>query len=196
MRLVLGSDLHGYLPEVPSCDVLVLAGDLFPEHEQERFVIDLRRWLKEAPAKNIVATLGNHDHEPFRDSSILSNLRWKLLIDSFVLIDGLKFYGTPWCLPMGRWAWQAPEYLLKKIYAMIPKNTDILISHTPPYGMCDLTVSGDLAGSRALGNRLRELSSLKYLVCGHIHEARGQKDKVLNVSCLDARFELRKNPWT
>ena len=160
MRLVLGSDLHGNLFDVPPCDVLVLAGDILPEDDQEGFIeTKLKPWLSKVPAGSIIATWGNHDSKPFRWSYALP---WKLLLDSSIVVGGLKFHGTPWCLPIGRWAWQAPEYLLEHIYSMIPEDVDILISHTPPYGTCDRTVEGELIGSRALLKRISELSDLKF----------------------------------
>jgi len=197
MRLVLGSDLHGYLPKVPSCDILILAGDLLPETDQERFIDQfLRRWLNDVPAKEVVATWGNHDDQPFRRWNY--KLRWHLLIDQSVTLAGLKFHGTPWCLPVGRWAWQAPEYVLEKIYAMIPDDTNILISHTPPHGICDKTApekGSENVGSFALRDRLASLPNLKLVVCGHIHEARGQSGIVMNVSSVDRDRNLRKDPW-
>ena len=194
MKLVLGSDLHGHLPDVPPCDILLLAGDILPEKDQEIFIDrGLKPWLLSAPAGEIIATWGNHDHKPFRRNY---NLPWKLLIDSSVVINGLKFYGTPWCLPIGRWAWQAPEYLMEKIYEMIPDDVDVLISHGPPYNMCDLAKDGECCGSRALADKMKGLYNLKLLVCGHIHEGWGQIGKVINVACLDENYKLRENPWT
>ncbi|MDP3697708.1 MAG: metallophosphoesterase [Candidatus Taylorbacteria bacterium] len=194
MRLVLGSDLHGHLPYVPPCDVLVLAGDILPETEQEVFIEEkLRPWLLRAHVGEIVATWGNHDHEPFRWSY---GLPWKLLVDSSVIIKGLKFHGTPWCLPIGRWAWQAPEYVLEYVYSLIPDDVDILLSHVPPYYMCDKTDEGENIGSHALAERMIQLPKLKLLVCGHVHEARGRRGVIVNVSCLDRQYKLRENPWT
>ncbi len=195
MRLVLGSDLHGHLPDVPPCDILVLAGDLLPENDQELFIDNnLAPWLERSPAGDIVATWGNHDHKPFKHW--YRDFRWRLLVDSSAHIKGLRFHGTPWCLPIGRWAWQAPEYLLRNIYELIPDDVDILISHAPPRGICDRTVDGVDCGSRELVRRINQLKNLKFLVCGHIHEGRGQVGKVLNVACLDEKYKLRKNPWT
>ncbi|OGN33688.1 MAG: hypothetical protein A3F98_01890 [Candidatus Yanofskybacteria bacterium RIFCSPLOWO2_12_FULL_41_8] len=197
MRLVLGSDLHGNLPKVPKCDVLILAGDILSETDQELFIENsLAPWLDRASAKYIVATWGNHDHKPFKHWEHQYNLRWNLLIDRGIIIQGLKFYGTPWCLPIGRWAWQAPEYFLKNIYAMIPDDVDILISHCPPYGICDLAKDSSKCGSKELVSRMESLGNLKFLVCGHIHEARGSMGKVLNVACLDEKYLLRPDPWT
>ena len=198
MKLVLGGDLHGHLPDVPSCDVLVLAGDILPDIDQGIFIErQLGQWLERVPSRATIATWGNHDSEPFRRWH--HNFRWHLLIDQSINVCGLKFHGTPWCLPIGRWAWQAPEYLLEKVYELIPEDTDILVSHSPPFEMCDLAVksdwTGSRAGSRALKARMAKLPNLKYLVCGHIHEGRGRNGKVLNVSCLDERYRLRPDPW-
>lgn len=209
MKLVLGSDLHGLLPPVPPCDALLLAGDLLPENEQEIFIINqLAPWLNNAPAREIFATWGNHDDLPFKQYDLPfrlweDNLRWQLLVDRTVSWKGLKIHGTPWCRPVGRWAWQAPEYVLKTIYDMIPDDVDILISHTSPRSICDLeSRCGENCGSGALLKRMDQLKNLKMLVCGHIHEARGNKGVVFNVSSVKRRLKtdpdyiLYHDPWT
>lgn len=196
MKFVLGSDLHGHLPDVPPCDILCLAGDILPETYQEVFIEEkLRPWLLQAPARSIVATWGNHDHKPFR-SQYNYNLPWRLLVDESATIMGLKFHGTPWCLPIGRWAWQAPEYLMEYIYSLIPDDVDILISHCPPYHILDRAKDGNNCGSAALAKRMVQLPKLKLLICGHIHEGRGREGNVFNVSYLDEKYQLRKDPWT
>ncbi|KAH9852767.1 Metallo-dependent phosphatase [Lenzites betulinus] len=63
------------------------------------------------------------------------------------------------------------------VYARIPPNVDILMTHTPSLGICDLTQRGKHAGCSALAERLKsaDLQSVRLHVCGHIHEARGVK---------------------
>jgi Icc-related predicted phosphoesterase len=194
MRLVLGSDLHGYLPEVLPCDVLVLAGDIMPDYEQSRFYLGrLRQWLNNAPVRHIVATWGNHDW-PYNVQG-LPDLRWHMLVDRAITLEGVTFYGSPWSLPYYSWAWQAPEETLDKLYSFIPDNTDVLISHQPPFGMCDKNDKDMHEGSKSLYDRMAELSQLKLVVCGHIHEARGQSGIVVNASCVTRHMQLRRNPW-
>ena len=196
MRLVLGSDLHGHLPDVPPCDILVLAGDLLPDTDKQEVFIgqSLRPWLNRAPAQEIVATWGNHDGKPFRNGNY--GLRGHWLVDRSAVVMGLKFHGSPWCRPIGRWAWQAPEHIMKYIYSLVPDDVDILLSHTPPYGICDKAKDGNYCGSEELFERMKSLPNLKLLVCGHIHEGRGQVGKVINVACLDENYRLRRDPWT
>lgn len=194
MKLVLGSDLHGYLPDVPPCDILILAGDILSGNDQKRFYqILLKQWLEKVPARHVVATWGNHDW-PFNVQG-LPGLKWHMLIDEGICIEGLKFYGLPWTIPFYQWAWQAPEPSLDKLCSFIPDDTDILISHGPPFGICDKNIEGFHSGSKSLYDRMIELPRLKLLVCGHIHEARGQSGIVVNASCTTRHLQLITNPW-
>ncbi|KAI0957883.1 hypothetical protein AcW1_006132 [Taiwanofungus camphoratus] len=62
-----------------------------------------------------------------------------------------------------------------EIYAQIPVSTEILLTHTPPYEICDRTRRGKAAGCTELANRLEsgELCHCRLHVFGHIHEAHG-----------------------
>ena len=73
MRIVALSDQHGFLPGVPPCDLLIVAGDLCPDrfgpfmaahdpHQQQAwFDWKIRPWLADAPATHKLLTWGNHD---------------------------------------------------------------------------------------------------------------------------------------
>ena len=63
----------------------------------------------------------------------------------------------------------------KAIYDRIPASTDILLSHSPPAGVCDTTTRGNHGGCADLAQRLdhRDLRQCRLHVYGHIHEARG-----------------------
>jgi len=60
--------------------------------------------------------------------------------------------------------------------AKIPADTEILLSHGPPYGILDKTRGGVNAGCHAL---LKRISEVKPLVSqfGHIHETYGWQCK-------------------
>ena len=73
MRIVALSDQHGFLPDIPACDLLIVAGDVCPDrfgpfmavhdpHQQQAwFDREVRPWLAAAPATHKLLTWGNHD---------------------------------------------------------------------------------------------------------------------------------------
>jgi hypothetical protein len=61
------------------------------------------------------------------------------------------------------------------IYARIPSDTEILLTHTPPYGVLDKTRRGKHAGCDVLAARLEQLHACRLHVFGHIHEAHGAR---------------------
>jgi 3',5'-cyclic AMP phosphodiesterase CpdA len=68
VRIVAVSDLHGFLPEIPACDLLIVAGDVCPDRfgpfmaahdpyqQQAWFDRKVRPWLAEAPATHKLLT--------------------------------------------------------------------------------------------------------------------------------------------
>lgn len=73
MRVVALSDQHGFLPDVPACDLLIVAGDICldrfgpflamhaPEEQKAWFNRKVRPWLARSPSKHKILTWGNHD---------------------------------------------------------------------------------------------------------------------------------------
>jgi Icc-related predicted phosphoesterase len=60
-----------------------------------------------------------------------------------------------------------------ELYERIPEDTEILITHTPPYGILDKTRRGSHAGCDRLLARLTKLRDCRLHVFGHIHEGHG-----------------------
>ncbi|ESK94729.1 hypothetical protein Moror_14224 [Moniliophthora roreri MCA 2997] len=87
-----------------------------------------------------------------------------------------KVYGSP---ATPRYALGAFQYVTdgeaKAIYKKIPENTEILLTHTPPHRILDITRKGRHAGCHVLRNTLDsgKLKNLKLHVFGHIHEGHG-----------------------
>lgn len=200
MRIVATSDLHGHLPEVPECDVLCIAGDLCPTfgHDfatQNKWLHGpFADWLRRIPARHIVGCWGNHDFIGQEAPEAVADLPWILLNDAYRDIDGVRFYGTPWQPVFFDWAFNLTEPGLAKKFALIDKQTDVLISHGPPWGLGDKTQRGESVGSMSL---LTQISLLKIPLtfCGHIHEAYGaytiggSPSQVYNVSLVNSKYK-------
>jgi len=145
MKITFISDTHNkhnhltsnaYNNILGSGDVLVHAGDctsMGKSHEITNFL----NWLGMTDFKHKIFIAGNHDFgfethtdiaEEFKERGII------YLFDTEVVIDGVKFYGSPWQPEFYDWAFNLPrgEKLAEK-WAKIPGNTDILITHGPAH---------------------------------------------------------------
>jgi len=205
MRIVAVSDLHGVLPAIPSCDLLLLAGDLCPvENHQLSFQADwlrgeFRAWLESLPARKIIGIAGNHDLV-FQDAPdfVPPDLPWTYLQDSETTWEGLKVYGSPWQPWFFDWAFNAGPEQLEKIWQRIPNDSDILLLHGPPRGYGDKNNIGESSGCPHLLARIQEVQP-KLAVFGHIHEGRGEWDlgrtKLANVTILDEAYRHVHSPW-
>lgn len=210
IRVVAVSDTHGFLPEVPKCDLLLLAGDITPLIEKKGFARqaawldgDFRHWLLSVPADEVVFVPGNHDTiYEWASNMVPRGLRCRTLIDEGFEFRGLKVYGTPWQPWFWDWAFNAHEEKLKSIWARIPDDTDILVLHGPPHGLGDY-VDGENPGSPSLLARIEEVRPA-LAVYGHIHVGRGlyeiperlgaRSPVLANVAAVDERYKLIHPP--
>src|SRR5918994_5201919 len=103
MRIAAVADLHGHLPAVPPCDVLLVAGDLrprdaqSPDAEEAWLTGPFRAWLDEVPATETVGIAGNHDFLFERaPERVPKDLRWTYLQDGSCVAGGLTLWGSPW----------------------------------------------------------------------------------------------------
>jgi Icc-related predicted phosphoesterase len=180
MRIVAISDTHSKHGKVtiPECDLLIHAGDAtwrgtLPEMES------FAQWLETQPARHKVFVPGNHelvfkDHLPHALEWVTRHCpSLHILIDQSLEIEGIKLYGSPWQPEFFGWAWNLPRGLaLAEKWALIPEDVDILITHTPPYGILDM--SAVPSGCEALRERLENLNPQVHIF-GHIHESYGHK---------------------
>lgn len=198
-RFVCFSDTHGLHDSIkhrPEADVLLHAGD-FTDFGELEVVQSFSQWLKAYPASHKVVIAGNHDitfHEltyqhsqGFRDKTqkarakTCRQVRYALLSsgctyleDSIIDLLGYQIYGSPWSPAKysSNWAFGLPSGKdLREVWDRIPAETDILVSHTPPYGIRD-TVGNLPKGCGSLRQAVNRLS-IPVSVFGHIHEGYG-----------------------
>ena len=206
MKICCLSDLHGNLPPVlPTCDLVVIAGDICPDFWQGGpnptaqaawLGREFRAWLGiQSP---VIGIWGNHDFVGQRPD-LVPDLPWTLLQDSGCVVKHLKIWGTPWTPTFGRWAFMAEEDTLGTTFELIPPGTNVLLSHGPPRDRLDECIGGERVGSRSLRQAIQSQSDLDLVVCGHIHEARGISNlygaTLINASCVDERYRMRAEPW-
>lgn len=182
MRIVALSDQHGFLPEIPPCDLLIIAGDICPDrigrysamHDPDRqkawFGRNVRPWLAESSATHKLATWGNHDWcgqacDFSNDApAVASTTDLQILVDEATRVPGngqrggtqvgeLLVWATPWSNQFMNWAFMKPARELAAVYAEIPEGVDILVSHQPPYGHGDRVYNVSAGRVEHLGSR-------------------------------------------
>ncbi len=217
MRIVCISDTHSLHPymshDIPNGDILIHSGDctnIGKENDVREFIT----WFQNIQGfSHKIFIAGNHDfafeREPswlnlYIDPNILTEHNVTYLDDGELEIVSsefsrpIKIYGSPWQPEFYDWAFNLPrgEKLAEK-WALIPGDTDILITHGPAHGMLDWTPSGQVVGCEDLFHRIMEVQP-KIHVCGHIHCAYGQKNfngvEFLNASVLNERYEYENKP--
>jgi predicted phosphodiesterase len=206
MKLVLLSDTHEYehRVELPLGDVLIHAGDFTMLGDLDK-VAKFGVWFRSQPHKHKILIAGNHDisleKSPAAAHLALGTVwgEFVYLQDSGTEIDGVKFWGSPWTPRFGfGWAFNADPWKMEEVCAMIPDDTNVLITHGPPFDMLDETEGRELAGCPKLAKRLGQLQPLVH-VFGHIHEAMGQETKhgtrFVNASFVDAMYHPTNKPF-
>jgi Icc-related predicted phosphoesterase len=222
MKLALISDTHDRHRRVtiPPCDVLVHAGDLSWKGELS-ILEDVSNWFGElktaGTVKEIVVIGGNHDltlqdsdrHRGIARALLRQNAHY--LQDSSVVIDGIKFYGSPYTPEFYDWAFMLPRNspAIGAKWAEIPDDVQVLITHGPPHGTgdevpprprtaFDIDADWEHAGCAKLADRVKQLRHLKLHVFGHIHLGHGQYQQpghlAVNASTCNDAYQPEHDP--
>lgn len=191
------SDTHGQhknLKSLPEADVIVHSGDFtFAGSEEEAY--DFMNWFCNLPYKHKIFIAGNHDmcmYGADHIDGLSRNVHY--LYNNSVVIDGIKFYGIPMFME------DCMDGNLDVFINNIPDDTDVLITHMPPKGICDLANYGkgpEHRGNATLAELLKKLHPTCHLF-GHEHDAYGKtiKENVIysNACVVDSRYNLINNP--
>ncbi len=190
-------DLHRDI-EVPYGDLLIHAGDFTMDSRSAAKLIDFNDWLGELPHRFRIVVPGNHDFV-VADASrrpLISNAT--LLINQGVEVMGLKIWGSPVTPLFGEAFGIASDRDRAELYSRIPADTDILVTHGPPYGILDEVPGSDYhAGCRQLLAAVRRIKPMLH-VFGHAHAGYGTlntRDTLFINAALPGRgFDLSNRP--
>ncbi len=129
----------------------------------------------------LVYIQGNHDwinlnglHYPklyeLKQSSLYIKSKTKSKTKSKSNHEFYKLYGFPNTPDNRHWNHYTERKKLTRIINEIPDDTNILITHSPPKGILDLTIDNTLAGIEDLHNKITQ-TDIKLHLFGHIHES-------------------------
>lgn len=182
MRLLLFSDVHGnkkacqnLMALSEQADMVIGAGDFG----------QMRRAVKKTLAifKNIEKPMltvpGNAEsYEELKEAcSGIKNCH--VLHGTGMKLNNFHFYGIGGGIPVtpfGNWSYDFTEKEAQKLLAACPENT-VLISHSPPKGVADISSRGESLGSTAVREAVIQKNPL-LVVCGHIHESWGIRENL------------------
>jgi Icc-related predicted phosphoesterase len=203
MKIVALSDTHRqeWKIQIPECDILIHAGDC--DIYNLEHLIKLNIWFNLQPAKHKIFVAGNHDL--YLDNCNTEFIQEMLpsciyLQNNSIEIEGLKIWGSPYSPIFMNWAFMKSDKELKRFYDKIPQDTDIIISHTMPYGILDQVLPRmENVGSVSLRDRVKIIMP-KIFIGGHLHAQGGQNytdftTDYYNVSVLDDNYQIA-NPVT
>lgn len=202
MRFVAISDTHGkHQFALPEGDVILHAGDVSSRgHKAE--VQHFLDWFAGLDYRYKIFIAGNHDFffEEAAHAEIEAMIPEGLIYlnDSGIEIEGIKIWGSPIQPWFYDWAFnrrRGPD--IQKHWALIPEDSDIVITHGPVFGILDRTASGQVVGCEDLLPVIQRIAPKVHL-CGHIHEAYGTRQVgdtlFINASILDLRYTIAHDP--
>lgn len=202
MRIVVFSDTHGQhdLIDMPDGDLLIFAGDMCRLGHLDE-VKSFNAYLASLPHQYKVVVAGNHDW-PFESKTGQAR---KVLTAAYYLQDeaietaGFKIYGSPWQPEFHSWAFNLPRgKSLQQKWAKIPTDTDILVTHAPPFSILDSIGNGEQVGCEMLNRAVTEVVKPKLHVFGHIHESYGMVEKAgttyINACICSDRYSIFNRP--
>ncbi|WP_425043202.1 metallophosphoesterase family protein [Primorskyibacter sp. S87] len=102
-----------------------------------------------------------------------------VLHGSGVEIGGLQLFGLGYGVPVtpfGSWSCDLTE-AAATVMLLHCEAADILITHSPPQGVADVTSQGVSVGSEAVYSAIDRIQP-KLALCGHIHDSWGVREKI------------------
>jgi Icc-related predicted phosphoesterase len=208
MKIICISDTHEKesLVNLPEGDILIHAGDMTMRGDIPA-LSKVANWFGKQKNKfnNIITIPSNHDFcFENNNRNIAINLLKEngvtFLDDSGITINGFNIWGSGWTPYFYNWSYNLHRGSeIAKVWAKIPIDTNILITHGPPanIGSLDLCDNGHV-GCEDLYNRIQQLHNLKLFCSGHIHSGYGtikiNNTTFVNASTCNEKYQPINSP--
>ncbi len=199
MKILAFSDLHLSPPRAAAlveaaahADLVIGAGDFC----NARRGLDEAMALLEGIAAPMVVVPGNAEsadelRAAARDGTIV-------LHGEATDIDGIRLFGLGYGVPVtpfGAWSCDLTEDQAADLLAGCDA-ADILVTHSPPKGVADVTSAGQSVGSTAIRDAIGRIGP-ELALCGHIHdswnaEGRIGRTRVVNLGPTAHWFEVTR----
>lgn len=162
-------------------DLITISGDIWERQYNLEYFVDYMNEFQRSMDCPIVMIQGNHD---FWDRGIFNKSEnIHVIHNSGIELLGLKIWGSPYTPPFFNWNHMLEDgpYGLDNIFKeMMPDELDILLSHGPPKGYCDMVKrQSKHLGSISLYDGIL-LHKPRYVFCGHIHTG-NRKEKIIHM---------------
>jgi Icc-related predicted phosphoesterase len=124
-----------------------------------------------------------------------------VLVDQTAVVAGVRIHGSPWVESYAPWKTgfnRSDEQLRRMWGATLPLEglCDLLVTHSPPYGIGDRGSAGKHKGSRALRELVMTRVKPLFHVFGHEHAdcgiktAAGCTTTFINASCVSDYYHV------
>jgi Icc-related predicted phosphoesterase len=186
-------NLHRELQNLPPADVIVHSGDMSMAGTGNE-VADFVEWFGTLDYQYKIFIAGNHDYclekKDIKRIQCFLPQNCFYLYNSGVTIERVKFWGIPFFFSDD----VSGEYF--NMIEQIPRDTNILISHRPPFGVLD-----DDNITYGCPDLLQAVIDVRpcYHLFGHVHNAYGiEKSKdttFVNAALVNEEYQLLNEPF-
>ncbi|MDJ0627888.1 MAG: metallophosphoesterase family protein [Rhodobacter sp.] len=180
MRILAFSDLHhargpaeALVAASAEADIVIGAGDFCNMRQDLTGAMNLLGGI----SKPFVTVPGNA--ESFDELQDAAHQGTHVLHGTGTDIDGLAFFGLGYGVPVtpfGAWSCDLSELDAAALLSQC-RRADVLITHSPPKGVADVTSGGLSVGSTAVRDAIERLQP-QLAVCGHIHDSWGREGRI------------------
>lgn len=190
MKLLVFSDIHDDLRAASNLvkrsaevDVVVGAGDYSMPRQGLREIISALMKIEKPTA----LVSGNCENTKELKEACRAWPNAHVLQGEQVTLDGMSFYGIGGGIPItpfGSWSYDFSENEASQLLKNCPCG-GVLISHSPPKGILDISSNGESLGSTTIKETITVKNPL-LVICGHIHASAGQIERFGETTIINA----------